>query len=459
MLYPFANASKHPVPAQLQQGVDVESIGLMTLPRELRDKIYGYLLRVDRLAVMEYNEANPAKLDLSILRVNKSLRNEASKTFLEENPWVCIEIEASLLERLLWEKIGHKKGFSGSNPVPVASYAHTAAVAVASMRLQNLPALGLGNDRIFLIVSLFAIPRLCRILTAYKEIHKIDLALHPNVGDPRKVRVAWQERLLDWFQEARGIGSANIFDTQKKSSHVELTTMMMSPITRLQEILDRIFIYHDCALQKKKLGQFSEACYDYQECHDFILWFTTSRAKSSKTILQVLPLISASCALLCIKLGEFDRAISVAGCVMQEGRYSLKYEIETEVWYHRGLRDLAIGAENEAAYSFLQTLWRNPGHSGADEAIDKMESRLQNHTGSTDGTILHNIQNVLLPFRHKKSRSAMMSKVEYDIHAEQWHLGGKDSDVSHLHCICSPSGCTVEDSLDRILTFCSVILD
>ena len=209
---------------------------------------------------MEYNETNPAKLDLSILRVNKYLHNEASKTFLEENPWVCIEIEASLLERLLGEKIGDKKGFSGSNPVPVASYAHTAAVAVASMRLQNLPALGLGNDRIFLIVSLFAIPRLCRILTAYKEIHKIDLAVHLNVGGARKVRAAWQERLLDWFQEARGIGNAIIFDTQRKSSHVELTTMMMSPVTRLQEILDRIFIYHDSALQKKKLGQFSEAC-------------------------------------------------------------------------------------------------------------------------------------------------------------------------------------------------------
>lgn len=88
----------------------------MTLPRELRDEIYGHLLQVDRLAIMEYNETNPAKLDLSILRVKKFLHNEASKTFLEENPWVCIEIEASLLERLLREKIGQKKGFPGSGP-------------------------------------------------------------------------------------------------------------------------------------------------------------------------------------------------------------------------------------------------------------------------------------------------------------------------------------------------------
>lgn len=110
-LEPFANTSKPPVPAELQQEVDIESVGLMTLPCELRGRIYGYLLRVDRLAIMEYNETNPVKLDLSILRVKKFLHNEASKTFLEEYPWVCIEIEASLLERLLREKIGHKKGF------------------------------------------------------------------------------------------------------------------------------------------------------------------------------------------------------------------------------------------------------------------------------------------------------------------------------------------------------------
>lgn len=82
---------------------------------------------------MEYNETNPAKLDLSILRVKKSLHNEASQTFLEENPWVCIEIEASLLKRLLREKIGQKEGLPWKWTVPVARYVHTAAVAVANM--------------------------------------------------------------------------------------------------------------------------------------------------------------------------------------------------------------------------------------------------------------------------------------------------------------------------------------
>lgn len=471
VLEPFANTSKPPVPAEPQKGVDIESVGLMTLPRELRDRIYGYLLRVDRLAIMEYNETNPAKLDLSILRVNKFLHNEASETFLEENPWVCIEIEASLLERLLREKIGHKEGFPGSKLVLAASYAVTAAVAVAAMRLQIHPALDQGSDQIFLIVSLFAIPRLCRILAAYEESHKIDFAVLLNVGSARKVRGAWQERLLDWFQEARGVHGANIYETKWIGSHVELTTMMMSPITRLQEVLDRVFIYHDAALQKKKLGQLSQACYDYQDCYDFIRWFANSRfcmkllqykdddGTKSKTLLRVLTLTTTSCALLCIQLGEFDRALSVVNCFKGEGRGSLKYIFKTEVWYHRGLRYLAIGAGNRAAYCFLQTLWRDPGHSGADEAIDKMELQLQTHTGLTEGTVLHNIQKVLLHFRHRKTGSAIMSKVEYDIHAKQWHLGGKDNYVSYYHCICSPSSCTVEGSLDRTLTFCSVNLD
>lgn len=449
----------------------------MTLPRELRDKIYGYLLRVDRHAIMEHNKTNPAKFDLSILRVNKTLHNEASKSFLEDNPWVCVEIEASLLEKLLGKEIGYRKGFHGSNQVSVASYVRAAAAAIATISLRVIPPLGPASDQffpasdqMFLIVSLFAIPRLCRILTAHDEIDKIDFIVLLNVASARKVMGAWQERLLDSFQEARGIGRASIFDPQRQLTHVELTTMMMSPITKFQDIFDRVFTYHDGALQKKQLGQFSEACYDYQDCQEFILWFSTNRyghwlrscnddGVDSVIMFQVLPLISASCALVCIKLGDFDRALSVVGPVSGEGRHSLKYEFETEVWYHRGLRDLATGAGNGAAYCFLQTLWRGPGHSGADEAIDKMESRLQTDTGMTEGTILHNIQNVLLHFRHKKSGSDIMSKVDYNTHAEKWHLVGKDRCVSYPPCVYCPPGCKVEGNLDRILTFCSVILN
>lgn len=69
--------------------------------------------------------------------------------------------------------------------------------------LRIIPPLGPASDRIFLVVSLFAIPRLCRILTAYEETGKIDFAVLLGVGSARKIRGAWQERLLDNFHDCK----------------------------------------------------------------------------------------------------------------------------------------------------------------------------------------------------------------------------------------------------------------
>lgn len=71
------------------------------------------------------------------------------------------------------------------------------------MGLRKPPPLGLASDQIFLVVSLFAIPRLCRILTAYEETGKIAFAVLLSVGSARKVRGAWQERLLDSFHDCK----------------------------------------------------------------------------------------------------------------------------------------------------------------------------------------------------------------------------------------------------------------
>ena len=54
-----------PIVATMYQGeAKPESAGLLTLPRELRDKIYGYLLRIDR-----FDALWGIGLEMSILRV------------------------------------------------------------------------------------------------------------------------------------------------------------------------------------------------------------------------------------------------------------------------------------------------------------------------------------------------------------------------------------------------------
>ena len=81
---------------------------------------------------------------------------------------------------------------------------------------------------------------------------------------------------------------------------------------------------------------------------------------------------------------------------------------------------MATGADNRAAYCFLQTLWERPGHQGADDAVDEIESRLRCRTGSTERIILHNIEHVLQPFRHQEHGSAVMDQAAYRALVEQW---------------------------------------
>ena len=444
-LGPSADTLKAMVPEENLEGLNPKLTGLMVLPRELRDKIYGYLLCIDRFATVMHDRRNAANLDLSILRVSKTLHGEASKIFYQENPWVCVTIQTSLLRALCDQKIGNKKGFPGSKPAPLAKCAHITAVGAVTMRV--ISHMGPKAYRVPLLVSLYAMPRLCRLLAAYWEIQEVDIIVHLNTMNFGKVDGVWQERLLDCCTEARGFRSANVLDALGNKCHVELATLMMSRFTSFQEIVDRVSIYQDHALRKKKLGRFSEACYDHQDCRDFIFWFMSSNLRrnlshynsvdgnKNRSILPLLHATSVSCAVLHVKLGELDRAVSAADWILALHPDNRRYLAEPEVWFLCGLRDLAKGSYNGAAYCFLQTLRKEPGHSGAHEAIDEMRSRLGSCTALTERIILHNIEHVLLPFRHLTHDSAATTEAEYIKFIEKWYVGKMVDDSYGLRSI------------------------
>ena len=430
---------KPEIPAKLQRDACHECAGFMTLPRELRDKIYDYFLRMDRFLIVMYGEIDPltrdpSKLDLSILRVNKTIFSEASRTIYEENPWVCITIEKSLLETLCDQEARKRKGFPGDRPVPVASYARNAAIALSTIHLQRLPRFGPAINRIPLLVPLFAMPRLCRILTAYHRIREIDITVRLNPLNAGKVKGAWAESLLDYFQEARGFGRVTIFDVHGNQSHVELATLMMSPFKDYQEIFDRVITHRDRARQKQELGQISEARCDSQDGRDFILWFrapnynvTVANRSSDDRFMdwrlsRMLTTITFACAFLSLKLGDMDWALSLIYCTLDREPIDAN---QAKAWSLYGLRDMMIGACNGAVYCFLQVLRMQPGDEGVDNFFDAMELRLQSSTKltMTERIILHNIQNVLQPFRHQEFDSPVMSEDKYQVLMKQWYIG------------------------------------
>lgn len=196
----------------------------------------------------------------------------------------------------------------------------------------------------------------------------------------------------------------------------------------------------------KKLGRLSEARCDYHDGHDFIFWFlysglllkSSTDKKTNKDLdelyFQLSTGISFSCAFICIKLGDQDWALRLLNWTLDELDGYQLFVAQAEAWFLYGLRDLAIGAGNGAAYCFLQTLRNQPGHLGADEAVDKMEAELQSCTGLTERIILHNIQHVLQTFRHQAHDSAGMSDDEYDVLVKEWYTGKKGvGSIGSLH--------------------------
>ena len=433
-----------------------EAAGLLTLPRELRDKIYEYLLRINRFDTSNYDKKHLFKLALSILRVNRTLHSEASEAFDEKNSLVCIIIEPGLLRNLRDGMIRDKKVFPGDKHVLLANHARATATAAAKIILRRSFPLSASGDQARLLVSSFAIPRLCRLLTALNKDSRLDLLVILDSPKNRKSEKACHEYLLDCFQEARGFECVKIVDNEGNTSHVELATLMMSPFTKLCEAVDRVSIYYDHALQKQNLGRLFEARCDYQDGHDFIYWLACSYDDldlSDDSIhdeylddqfFRLSADIGFSCAFLCIELGDLNRALHFIDETLElqeqeeeeeEEEEEEKEEVSrAEAWFLYGLRDVMIGASNGAAYCFLQTLWKQPGQLGADDAVDELEARLRSCAGLTERIILHNIQHVLQPFRHQTPGSAVMSKDEYGLLLQQWYAGKKEVDsFCHRH--------------------------
>lgn len=358
---------------------------------------------------------------------------------------MCVTIEPSLLKNLQKGEVDLKLGFPGDKPVPMASYGRAVPVAVANITcLQKLPHYGCGIDGIPLLVSLFAMPRLCRILTDYKKINELEIRVRLNVLEAGNVKRAWHESLLDCFNEARGFGNVTIFDAQGNTPHTELATLMMSPFKSFWDVVDRASSYYDRALHKQNLGRLSEARCDYKDGRDFISWFLFSKScpkqwledgeKKKKALLEISTKIGFSCAFLCIKFGDLDWALGLITKTLDMYYPDEDELVQTQGWFLYGLRDLAIGAGNGAIYCFLQTLWKQPGHTGADEAVDEMEIRLQFSPVTKDRIILHNIKHVLQPFRHQTCGSTVMSKDEHELLLQEWQAGWKNLDsIGFLH--------------------------
>lgn len=294
-------------------------------------------------------------------------------------------------------------------------------------------------------------------MTAYGKINELETRVRLSTLDTGKRRGAWHESLLDCFREARGFGRATVFDARGNPSHHELATLMMSPFASFWDISDRASTYHDRALKKHGQGRLSEARCDYQDGLDFISWclylgrhghghlnvpedLINKKDKILKKDQCVSPLqmwtkIGFSCASLCIDLGDFGSAMENIDWTLDMQWKGRIKAAEPEAWCLYGQRDLAAGFGSGAIYCWLQTLWKEPGHVEADEAVDEWEAGLREISGLYVAIDLHNIQHVLQPFRHQTRGSPVMSKIGYERLFREWITGVKEvNSIGYRHC-------------------------
>ena len=121
-------------------------------------------------------------------------------------------------------------------------------------------------------MSLFKMPRLCRMLMVYRNIHEVIITVRFNFLNRRKTKLAWDQSLLDYLKEARGFGCATILDSQGKPFHSKLVKLMTTSFTTLQEVHDRASVYSQRAIHNEKLGRLSTGRCDYQDGFDFLCW-------------------------------------------------------------------------------------------------------------------------------------------------------------------------------------------
>lgn len=412
----------------------------MTLPRELRDKIYDNLLLIETDWSKRHKDHRTPnyKPQLSILRVNRALHKEASETLYERNALVCITLKRTLLEALCDLETHGRWGFTRNRLVPTASFPRIAAVATARMVLRDSLHRDPGDDQLLLLIPSYSVPRLCHHLSLYNiKVSKIELHVHLTSHKLGKVKTACHEYMLDWFEEARGFERVTIADTHGSPSHVELATLMSS-FPSPSECVNRASKMRDCALRNRELGWLSEARDEYLEGFYSILHFCEVHhllhgnydpiQEKSSTLLPMLRNFAFSFAFLSIKLGIRHFALFWIDFILKSWLIRTSNEMEkAEAWFLYGIRDLEVGADNGAAYCFLQALKIVPGHPDTEAAVDEMEARLKCCTGLTESTILHNIQHVLQPLRHQTHGSAVMSKGEFEVLLQQWDVGQKDT--------------------------------
>lgn len=184
------------------------AVGFLTLPRELRNRIYEELLSVDEFQVQQF--ADWRKLEPKILSVNRQIHHEASQTLYDENGWLTLTAEKWAVESMVYDRVESLAGFpGGSEPVKRYPNDRLSGSAIVHMRLEE--GSNSTEETVNLVIHMSAMARFCRLLTQSLWVSEVDLVLcfRPHAKTSR------QNRLLASLSQARGLRRVTLLGTER----------------------------------------------------------------------------------------------------------------------------------------------------------------------------------------------------------------------------------------------------
>ena len=396
-----------------------EDVGLLTLPRELRNKIYEELLLLDDFQDQEYEIGR--KLEPSILGVNKQICSEASEFLYGENGWITVTLPESTKNALYWDQIGSTAGFPGSRQ-PVTRYENDrlSHSAVLDMKMQQCS--DSGARTVDLVISLAAMPRFCRLVTQSSWVSNMNLILQFNCG----AKESHQSRLLKCLGQARGFEQVDINNADLPWAALNTALLMMHPYKRMSEILNTVGVYQSSADLELRHGRILSARNLFQDGVHFIDWWLelinaqfarlgTIKDEEMDELLEARADMGFSCASLSLQLGSIELAQRVVKSVLEKLSRNdhLHNTHKASAHYYMAQSFEALGWKNAALYGYLQALTLCTHYRDADDAVDQMERNIGSGMTLEDAKIKHNIEHVVNPFRAQSSRIANVSKREY----------------------------------------------
>lgn len=389
--------------------------GFLQLPLELRQRVYRELLGV--------REHRTDKFQTNILRVSKGIHDEALEVFYEENGFIMYHVHRKVLGQLRFPNAQNGRDFFSVHPFyPVTGAdgrigfepALTISIALQGS-CSSVPDSRWQDEWERYVGYPGTLPSLCTRLTVCDIRNSVHVRLSLPSLEYRKLE-GRLDRLLDYFQECRGVGTAEILAAGGLPVENDRSSLMAKPLDRFDEILDRGQWYHNRARQHLAGGRRYEALRIVERAVFFFDWwcfhgFELSNETDEKwtEFWDIRLDASLAHASLALQYGGAMEARRVVRLILETPPLKPESAPVPRMFWHKdseghyilGLCSLFEGCKICALYEFLQALISQPGREQVDKEIDKLEAAIENSDSPRDEIVRWNIKHVLGRFRHQ----------------------------------------------------------